>query len=45
MAEPGGAAATAAILCGAYRPERGERVAIVVCGANVDPASVTPVIS
>ena len=37
MAEPGGAAALAALLSGAYRPEQGERVAVVVCGSNVDP--------
>lgn len=34
VAEPGGAAALAALLCGAYRPEPGERVGVVVCGAN-----------
>jgi threonine dehydratase len=41
VAEPGGAAALAALLCGAYRPVAGERVGVVVCGANTDPASVT----
>jgi threonine dehydratase len=40
VAEPGGATAYAALLAGAYRPERGERVAVVVCGANVDLASL-----
>jgi threonine dehydratase len=40
MAEPGGAAALAAVLSGAYRPDRGERVAVVVCGSNVDPATI-----
>lgn len=40
IAEPGGAAATAALLCGRYRPARDERVAILVCGANCDPASI-----
>jgi threonine dehydratase len=34
VAEPGGAAALAALLSGAYRPEPGERVAVLVCGAN-----------
>jgi threonine dehydratase len=34
--EPGGAAATAAILGGAYRPKPEERVGVLVCGANVD---------
>lgn len=35
-AEPGGAAAFAALLCGAYRPAPGERVGVLLCGANVD---------
>jgi threonine dehydratase len=34
VAEPGGAAAFAALLSGAYRPVSGERVAVLVCGAN-----------
>jgi threonine dehydratase len=34
IAEPGGAAALAALLEGAYRPTRGERVAVLLCGAN-----------
>ena len=34
VAEPGGAAAFAALLSGAYRPASGERVGILVCGAN-----------
>jgi threonine dehydratase len=33
-AEPGGAAAFAALLSGAYRPAEGERVAVVLCGGN-----------
>src|SRR4051812_32324241 len=41
VAEPGGAAALAAILTGTYRPEAGERVAVAVCGSNCDPATVT----
>jgi threonine dehydratase len=41
VAEPGGATALAAILAGAYVPEPGERVAVVVCGANTDPGTVT----
>jgi len=40
VAEPGGAAALAAVLSGAYRPAPGERVGVLVCGANCDPASV-----
>lgn len=35
-AEPGGAAAFAALLSGRYKPEPGERVGVIVCGANTD---------
>lgn len=35
-AEPGGAAAMAALLSGAYVPVRGERVGVLVCGGNLD---------
>ncbi|HVR07805.1 MAG TPA: threonine/serine dehydratase [Thermoanaerobaculia bacterium] len=34
VAEPGGAAALAALRCGAYRPAAGERVGIVISGGN-----------
>ncbi|MEO7987548.1 MAG: threonine/serine dehydratase [Gemmatimonadales bacterium] len=34
VAEPGGAAALAALLSGGYRPAEGERVGVVVCGGN-----------
>ena len=34
VSEPGGAAAFAALLSGAYVPERDERVGVIVCGAN-----------
>ncbi len=34
VAEPGGAAALAALLSGAYRPAPDERVGVLVCGAN-----------
>ena len=40
VVEPGGAAAYAALLSGAYRPSANERVVVVVCGANCDPVSV-----
>jgi threonine dehydratase len=40
VAEPGGAAALAAILCGAYVPGADERVVALICGGNTDPASV-----
>jgi threonine dehydratase len=39
LAEPGGATAVAALLCGAYVAAPGERVGVLVCGANLDPAS------
>src|SRR5579872_3325623 len=34
VAEPGGAAATAALITGGYRPRAGERVGVVICGGN-----------
>jgi threonine dehydratase len=34
VAEPGGAAAFAALLSGKYRPAAEERVAVLICGAN-----------
>lgn len=34
VTEPGGATAFAALLSGKYRPEKDERVAVIVCGAN-----------
>ena len=39
ISEPGGAAAFAAILSGRYTPAPGERVAVLVCGANANPAN------
>src|SRR5215472_12703640 len=36
IAEPGGATAIAALLSGAYQPAPGERVGVVICGANAD---------
>ena len=41
IAEPGGAAAFAALRSGAYHPEPGERVCVLVSGGNCDPSSVT----
>ncbi len=35
LVEPAGATALAALMSGRYRPEPGERVAVLVCGANV----------
>jgi threonine dehydratase len=40
VAEPGGAAAYAAVLSGAVKQQEGERLVVVVCGSNCDPASV-----
>lgn len=40
VAEPGGATALAALASGAWRPGPGERVGVLVCGANCDPGSV-----
>lgn len=37
LVEPAGAAALAALVCGAYRPEPGERLAVLICGANPAP--------
>lgn len=36
VAEPGGAAAFAALLSGAYQPEESERVGVLLCGSNAD---------
>ncbi len=38
--EHGAAAAYAALLTGRYRPEAGERVAVICCGANTDPSDL-----
>jgi threonine dehydratase len=35
-AEPGGAAAFAALLSGRYKTKPGERVGVIVCGGNTD---------
>jgi threonine dehydratase len=40
FAEPGGAAALAALMCGVYRPATAERNVVLVCGANGDHADV-----
>lgn len=36
VAEPGGAAAFAALLTGQYKPESGERIGILICGGNTE---------
>ncbi|WP_112247371.1 threonine/serine dehydratase [Kribbella monticola] len=38
--EHGAAAAYAALTTGAYQPAPGERVVVIVCGANTDPATL-----
>ncbi|MGW2313533.1 threonine/serine dehydratase [Actinomadura luteofluorescens] len=40
VVEHGTAAAVAALRCGAYRPSAGERVVVVLCGANTDPSDL-----
>jgi threonine dehydratase len=40
LAEPGGATALAALTSGVYRPAANERVAVIVCGGNTDPAKL-----
>jgi threonine dehydratase len=39
-AEPGGATALAALTSGAYKPEEGERIGVLICGGNVDLAAL-----
>jgi threonine dehydratase len=41
-AEHGAAAAYAALNSGVYQPAPGERVAVVVCGANTDVRTLEP---
>jgi threonine dehydratase len=43
ITEPGGATAFAALLSGAYRPQRDERVCVVLCGSNTDPETFSRV--
>jgi threonine dehydratase len=40
VVEHGAAAAFAALTSGAYVPEHGERVAVLLCGANTDPSDL-----
>ncbi len=39
LVEPAAAVGAAALMTGAYRPEPGETVGIILCGGNVDPTS------
>ncbi|TMJ35045.1 MAG: threonine/serine dehydratase [Alphaproteobacteria bacterium] len=45
ITEPGGATAFTALLSGAYRPQKDERVCVVLCGSNTDPLTFSKVIS
>jgi threonine dehydratase len=38
--EPAAALPLAALQTGAYRPRQGEKVCLIVCGANLDPATL-----
>jgi len=40
VSEHGAATAYSALLSGAYSPADGERVCVVVCGANTDPTTL-----
>jgi threonine dehydratase len=42
--EPGGAAALGALLSGAYVPGKGERLGVLVCGANVDLGKLAAIV-
>jgi threonine dehydratase len=42
IVEPGGAAALAGLLSGAFMPPPGARVGVVLCGANTDPGKLNP---
>jgi threonine dehydratase len=42
LTEPAGATTLAALMSGAYQPEPGERVAVLVCGGNIAPDPLAP---
>ncbi|MCB8819115.1 threonine/serine dehydratase [Microvirga rosea] len=42
--EPGGAAALAALVSGAYKPQPGERIGVLLCGANVELTKLDAVV-
>jgi len=42
--EPGGAAALGALISGAYQPAPGERLGVLVCGANVDLTKLAAIV-
>jgi threonine dehydratase len=41
LVEHGAATAMAALLSGRYSPSEGERIAVVLCGANTDPSDLS----
>jgi threonine dehydratase len=41
VVEHGAAAAYAALISGAYQPAVGERIVVILCGANTDPSDLT----
>ena len=41
LVEHGAAAALAALVSGRYSPREGERIAVVLCGANTDPSDLS----
>lgn len=41
LVEPAGATALAALISGAYKPSSDEKVAVLICGANTEPDSLT----
>jgi threonine dehydratase len=43
--EPGGAAAFGALIAGVYKPAPGERLGVLVCGANVDLAKLADIVA
>ncbi len=42
IAEPSGATSLAALMSGVYKPAAGERVGVVICGANTELSSIAP---
>jgi threonine dehydratase len=42
VAEPGGAAAFAALQSGAFVPQRHQRIGVLLCGANTDAVRFAP---
>jgi threonine dehydratase len=43
LAEPGGAASLASLVSGAYVPEDGERIGVIVCGGNTGELPARPI--